>query len=51
MALKLKRHGVSRVYPMIGGIESWIEQGFIRAVETLFNGPGDIGQRRVAYKD
>ena len=27
------------------------EQGFIRAVEALFNGPGDISQRRIAYKD
>ena len=27
------------------------EQGFIRAVEALFNGTGDIGQRRIAYKD
>lgn len=27
VALKLKRQGISRVYPMIGGIEAWIEQG------------------------
>ena len=27
------------------------EKGFITAVEALFNGPGDISQRRIAYKD
>lgn len=27
------------------------EQGFVTAVEALFNGDGDISQRRLAYKD
>ncbi len=28
MALKLKRLGISRVYPMEGGIEAWTEAGY-----------------------
>ncbi len=27
MALKLKRRGVANVFPMIGGMEDWIEAG------------------------
>jgi rhodanese-related sulfurtransferase len=28
VALKLKRRGITNVYPMIGGIDAWIEHGF-----------------------
>ena len=28
MALKLKRLGISRVYPMEGGIEAWKDAGY-----------------------
>jgi rhodanese-related sulfurtransferase len=28
VALKLKRLGISRVYPMEGGIEAWTEAGY-----------------------
>ncbi|MDG2070672.1 MAG: rhodanese-like domain-containing protein [Pseudomonadales bacterium] len=27
MALKLKRLGISRVYPIVGGMEEWIASG------------------------
>ena len=28
MALKLKRKGISRVFPLVGGVEAWMEEGF-----------------------
>lgn len=28
MALQLKRLGIQNVYPMQGGIEAWLEEGF-----------------------
>lgn len=28
MALQLKRKGIERVFPMIGGMEEWIALGF-----------------------
>ena len=33
MALKLKRMGVSRVFPLEGGIEGWLEEGLPTEVE------------------
>ena len=35
MALKLKRLGISRVYPMEGGIQAWMNAGYeTELVET-----------------
>ena len=37
MALKLKRRGISRVYPMIGGMEAWMEKGYATDTYTTEN--------------
>jgi rhodanese-related sulfurtransferase len=35
VALKLKRLGISKVYPMEGGIEAWMDAGYeTELVET-----------------
>ena len=35
MALKLKRRGIERVFPMTGGMDDWLAQGFGVDVENF----------------
>jgi hypothetical protein len=38
MALRLKRQGISRVRPVLGGLELWIERKFSTIVLKLGSG-------------